>query len=164
MSEGLKTIKEIKEKYIDIYDLFEEQFSLIEKELIEKEQLETFKKVISEVFVFGVTPIEHRLVGDSHSLVERISYNIRRNIDIKEQEVIRTFILAKCFPKEMRAFAFIQKYRINIQKCYEIFDKNNWFRGVNDTHECWDLLNENKAISEYNLPNEVYDLLLEVLK
>lgn len=118
---------------------------LIESALKEKEHQDGVLKTLKEVIKFEkkLPHIEPNKDNHFDKIVSVVTINIQRDTENKERELLRKWVLQTCFPKELKALDLIKEYRLII------YD------------ETWDAIVTKGYV--YNLPQDVVDLLKEVL-
>lgn len=78
--------------------------------LKEKEKRNNVLKILKEVIAFGRTlpQIEPNKDND-FNVVQAVVINIQRDIENRERELLRQWVLETCFPKELKALEIIKK-------------------------------------------------------
>lgn len=133
---------------------FTKEKAVIEKALEEKELQDTALKTMKEIIQFKRTLPEVKFndKGTIQDIVEGISLQLQRDMENKERELFREWVLKTCFPKELKALAVLSGIE-NIDLA--------WLK------VCFD--DPNASVLSYNryademLTQEEYDLLKEAL-
>ena len=129
---------------ITVNDLCDE----IETTLKEKEQQDSLLKILKEVIAFAqMLPRIEPNKDNGFDMMSAIRINIQRDIENKERELLRKWVLDTCFPKELKALEIIKNH----------FNKIGGVKGNPDEENVY-------IISLFNLTQEEYDLLKEVLE
>jgi len=104
---------------------------IIETALKEKEQQDNVLKTLKEVIEFSqMLPHIEPNKDNGFDIMSAVSINIQRDIENKERELLRKWVLDTCFPKELKVLEIIKK-----RECL--------FKGLSETtQEEYDLLKE----------------------
>ena len=139
-----------------IEDLLKEEFGketkIIEAALKDKEQQDNVLKVLKEVVQFNSTLPEIEISDDGSigKLCERITMRQLRDIENKERELLRQWVLKTCFPKELKALEIISN-----KICVD------FFIGLDNEYVYVLKLKNSKDFMP--ITKEQYDILKEVL-
>ena len=135
-------------------DEYKENKKLIETALEEKEQQDQIIKIIKETIEFGIVDnkVEENENGDL-TLFGRIGISLRKELDEKERQLFRDFILETCFPKELKALEIIKNKRVDV----DLLLSSLYVAHYND------FISE-EIIGEKQLTQKEFDLLKKVLK
>ena len=141
----LKAHKELKSRYGKYFSLQDdERAKVIENALKEKEQQDNVLKVLKEIIEFAtVLPHVEPNEDNGFSIMSGVGINIQRNIENKERELLRQWVLETCFPKELKALE-IMKTKLGIEKEDFFYDDvlGYMFVGNVVSKEEYDLLKE----------------------
>jgi len=81
----------------------------IEKELEEKEEQDNIIKIIKEVICFNRTMSTPKKDEQGNvSFIQEVSLKLQRQLENKERELFRNWVLKECFPKELKALEIIK--------------------------------------------------------
>ena len=126
-------------------------YFIIETALIEKEQQDGVFKILKEIIEFSqMLPHIEPNKDNGFDIMSAVGINIQRDIENKERELLREWVLKTCFPKELKALKIIKEKGIVVQ-----------------------FIKETNSVEQYNavisglllkpLTQEEYKLLKEVL-
>ena len=120
---------------------------IIKSELKRLEKQDNVIKVLKEVVAFGkVLPRIEPNKEDGFDILSAISINIQRDIENRERELLRQWVLGTCFPKELKALEIIKNKKVDIEllsRCETLKDYN-WGTNLPQLNE-----------QEFNLLKEV---------
>lgn len=92
-----------------------EPFKIVETALKEKEQQDGVIQILKEIIEFSqVLPHIEPNKDNGFDIMSAVSINIQRDIENKERELLRKWILETCFPKELKALEIIKEKGIDI--------------------------------------------------
>lgn len=111
MSKSLEWLDYYKQIVIESNKTFRPNgFDLIEKELIEKEQQDSVLKILKEVIEFTqMLPHIEPNKDNVFDVMSAVGINIQRDIENRERELLRQWVLDTCFPKELKALEIIKE-------------------------------------------------------
>jgi len=161
MNKGLEAFNELKEghwfdfanTYFSLNPKLKMDLDIIKNELKEKEQQDEIIKTIKEIISFKVSEPEFKRDEDGsiQNIIGCVYFELKREIENKERELFRNWVLETCFSKEFKALEIIKKKRVNV---YELVQSRNYVEYNN-------IFDENEI--ECFLTQEDYNLLKEVL-
>ena len=132
-----------------------QKLELVETALKEKEQQDSVLKVLKEIIEFAQTlPHIEPNKNNGFNIMSAVSINIQRDIENKERELLRQWVLKTCFPKELKALEIIKEKRVDIVGVLLYAFKRE---------DGCDFYNSYMIKEEDKLTQEEYDLLKEVL-
>ena len=139
---------------------FEEDLDIIEKELKEKEQQDSVIKTLKEIIEFNnKLPYIEPNKDDGFNIISAVRINLQRDVENKERELLRKWVLETCFSKELKALEIIKNKKVNIDDLYTIWSLNNI-----DDENCLKIYNNPRTIyGKPKLTQEEYDILKEVI-
>ena len=136
----------------------EECCNIIEKALKEKEQQDSVLKILKDIIQFAqVLPHIEPNKDNGFDIMYDVSINIQRDIENKERELLRKWVLKTCFPKELKALEILKKYpTVPLSRVLQYISNSKKYGWTTKDHplEIYDI--------SYN--EEEYELLKEVLK
>ena len=119
--EKVNTLKPYQWK--QIRDLLPKECEIIETALKEKEQQDGVIQILKEIIEFSqVLPRIEPNKDNGFDIMSAVSINIQRDIENKERELLRKWILETCFPKELKALEIIKRGFRDDGKYGENFD------------------------------------------
>lgn len=123
---------------------------IIETALKEKEQQDNALKTLKEVIAFAkkLPDIEFDDNGNIQGIFGAVGMRVQRQMENKERELLRKWMLETCFPKELKALEIIKSKRVNV-RCL----MSGWSLGKYNSYK-----------THIELTQEEYDLLKEALK
>ena len=93
-----------------IKDILPKSSQIVETALKEKETQDGVLKILKEIIEFGqVLPHIETNKDNGFDIMYAVGINIQRNIENKERELLRQWILETCFPKELKALEIIKE-------------------------------------------------------
>ena len=158
MSEELEALKEIREHlYGDVYSGVERRLNIIETALKEKEQQDGVLKILKETIEFNIQEPKMEVKENGEiSLLSRIGMSLRKQLNEKERELFREWVLKECFPEELKALEIIKNRKVDVPYIIENPEEENviWYntRFMGVSCEGWRMLTQ-----------EEYDLVRKVL-
>lgn len=85
-------------------------YFIIETALIEKEQQDGVFKILKEIIEFSqMLPHIEPNKDNGFDIMSAVGINIQRDIENKERELLREWVLKTCFPKELKALKIIKE-------------------------------------------------------
>ena len=168
MSKELEALERIKEFYPQWRLSNRKDFNLIETALKEKENQDSVLKTLKEVIEFRKTLPQIKPNKDNgFDILSSVGLHIQRDIENRERELLRQWVLETCFPKELKALEIIKEKNIDVGYFREDFIKNNY--GFSFYEEYYDNYHygTDECCMKYRgemLTKEEFDLLKEVLK
>ena len=79
------------------------------KALEEKEKQDFIYNLLKEIIQFDVLQPEVKEKEDGYSFMTGVVLKLRRDLENKERQLFRQWVLKECFPKEMEAIKAIKK-------------------------------------------------------
>lgn len=84
--------------------------------LKEKEKQDFVYNILKEVIQFNTLAPEIKEVENGYSFTTGVSLKLRRELENKERQLFRSWVLKECFPKEMEVLELIRKIRKSISR------------------------------------------------
>lgn len=100
------------ETHIDCRDIYEffDCYCIIGTALKEKEEQDNIINIIKETIEFDVLEPQVEVKENGKiSLLSRVGMSLRKQLNEKEKELFRAWILKECFPEELRALETIKE-------------------------------------------------------
>ena len=156
MSKELRAFRKIC-KNLNSYeftDEYKKNKKLIETALKEKEQQDSVLKTLKEVIAFAkkLPDIEFDDDGNIQGIIGAVGMNIQRQMENKERELLRKWVLETCFPKELKALEIIKEKQVNIAALLELDSLQQY-------NDYCDMVGGCKKLTQ-----KEYDLLKETLE
>lgn len=143
MNKELKALERIRNHMSHTAVHWKQDVSMIETALKEKEVQDSVIKTLRGVIVFGQTlPRIKPNKDNGFDVMSTIEINIQRDIENRERELLRQWVLDTCFPKELKALQIIKEKKVNV----------GWF--IFNAHKGYEIFRE-------LLTKEEYELLME---
>ena len=161
MSKELEALENIKH-YDTRVGLHIDDYSIIESALKEKETQDNVIKTLKEIIEFSqMLPHIEPNKDNGFNIMSAVSINIQRDIENKERELLRKWVLETCFPKELKALEIIKEKTLTINDLYWL--KNGNYREYRKNLEILYFGVEKEHLQKVLKTQEEYDLLKEVL-
>ena len=118
----------------------------LETALKEKEKQDNVLKVLKEVIEFAtILPHIEPNKDNGFDVMSGVGINIQRDIENKERELLRQWILETCFPKELKALEIIKEkvmplLNVDLIKRFKIYPVEDKEIEINEKE--YDLLRE----------------------
>lgn len=149
MNKELRALNRIRDFMSENAVNWKQDIWMIEAALKEKEKQDGVLKILKEVISFRkVLPLIRPNGNNFSNIAATVSINIQRDIENKERELLRKWVLENCFPKELKALEIIKEKEVNVF----IFLHSGDLETYND------MVEDNRKLTQ-----EEYDLLKEVL-
>lgn len=132
-------------------DEYKKNKKLIETTLKDYEKQDNIISIIKETIEFNIQEPEIEVKENGEiSLLSRVGMGLRKQLNEKEKELFREWVLKECFPEELKALEIIKEKGIILQFIKETYTVEQYNAGVFGT-----LVKP--------LTKEEYDLLKKVL-
>ena len=116
MSKELEALERIKSCLRTGIDECEEELNLVETALKEKEQQDNIISIIKETIEFNIQEPEIEVKENGEiSLLSRVGMCLRKQLNEKEKELFREWVLKECFLEELKALEIIKKKEVNVE-------------------------------------------------
>ena len=161
MNKGLEAFNELKEghwfdfanTYFSLNPKLKMDLIIIEKALKDYEKQDNIINIIKEIIEFNIQEpkIEVKENGEI-SLLSKIGMSLRKELNEKERELFREWILKECFPKELKTLEIVKEKRVEIRVIFHTTNVMEYNEKTRQYYDCLPLTQE-----EYNLLKETLE-------
>ena len=131
MNKALKALKRIRSCLRTRIDECDEDLDIIETVLKKIEEQDGVIQILKDVISFSKTlPYIKPNKEGGWDIMSAVEINIGRDIENKERELLRQWVLKECFPKELKALEIIKEKGIILQFIKETYTEDQYNAGV----------------------------------